>query len=106
MKMAVTMSLDCGFFSFEHCIHSLCTETSHLLTASVHNITEDSSLDYRQTRRTITDDLHTGICNQAVLPRQSYDTKKLDRDSKQDTSEHKCTAPSLQNPPAINGTHT
>jgi hypothetical protein len=106
MKMAVTMPLDCGFFSFQHCIHSLCTETSHLLAVSVHNITEDSSLDYRHTRWTITNDLHTGICNQAVLPLQSYDTRKLDRDSKQDTSEHKCTTPSLQDPLAINGTHT
>jgi hypothetical protein len=105
MKMAVNMRLDCGFFSFTHCIHSLCIETSHLLTIRVHNITDDSLLDYRQTRRTITDDLHTGICKQAVLPRQSYDTRKLARDSKQDTSDHKRTAQSSQDPLAINGTH-
>jgi hypothetical protein len=31
-KMAVTMRLNCGFFSLAHCIHSLCIETSLLLT--------------------------------------------------------------------------
>ena len=70
MEMAVIMRLDCGFFSFAHCIHSLCIETIHLLKIRVHNFTGDSSLDYRQTRRTTTDDLHIGICKQAVLPRQ------------------------------------
>jgi hypothetical protein len=99
------MPLDCEFFSFTHCIHSLCTETSHLLTIKVHKITDDSLLDYRQTRRTITDDLHIGICKQAALPRQSYVTRKLARDSKQYTSEHKRTAQSAQDPLAINGTH-
>jgi hypothetical protein len=105
MKMAVIRRLDCGFFSFAHCIHSLCMETSHVLTIRVRNTTDDSSPDYRQTRRIITDNLHTGICKLVVLPRQSYDTRKLDRDSKEDTSEHKCTAPYSQEPLAINGTH-
>jgi len=38
MKMAVTMRLDCGFFSFAHCTHSLCIETSHLLTIRVQTL--------------------------------------------------------------------
>ena len=54
---------------------------------------------------TITADLHTRICKQAVLVRQSYDSQQLESDSKQGTSEYKCTAPPLQNLLAINATY-
>jgi len=103
-KMAVLCVLIEGSLDL-NIVSTHCLETPHLLTISVHNNKDDSSLDYRQPRRTITGDLHTGICKQAVLPRRRYDTRKLDRDSKQDTSEHTRTAPSLQDPLAVNGTH-